>query len=343
MCSYFACRNAGIKFRYCVYCKLPVAKRNFAKRHRHWGKIAPSDLPKDILDGTSGDDDLSTSEQGTMERIEGDKHGDNGDDERDASVATYKQVSPPADSPNQLISDELLGELMTRNVAEVQQEQTPPKEPLSEEALAGFIEERRKPWEELLLERPKLPHGSAMLAWVQEILRVSDMGEALPPATSVIVPATATDVFDSDHSPKQVADTQLKVSTESKSIKDDWQQLDAMRSSETGSPAPEASNGEAVTLATQLSDNQAKGDGERTGGREVIGESAIVAENRVDRGTDENDRGYDDDDDDENDCDDDDDKYDKGEKEDGEIPDDASTSSEDSVDLRSSKKARISS
>jgi len=35
ICSYFSCRNAGIKFRYCIKCKVPVAKRNFHQRHSH--------------------------------------------------------------------------------------------------------------------------------------------------------------------------------------------------------------------------------------------------------------------------------------------------------------------
>ncbi|KAL7539715.1 hypothetical protein ACHAXR_009529 [Thalassiosira sp. AJA248-18] len=35
MCSYTACRQAGVKFRYCLHCKVPVAKRNFRNRHRH--------------------------------------------------------------------------------------------------------------------------------------------------------------------------------------------------------------------------------------------------------------------------------------------------------------------
>jgi hypothetical protein len=30
-----ACRNAGVKFRYCSHCKAPVAKRNFRRRHNH--------------------------------------------------------------------------------------------------------------------------------------------------------------------------------------------------------------------------------------------------------------------------------------------------------------------
>src|SRR5210317_1898408 len=44
VCSYDACRNAGIKFRYCVFCSLPVAKRNFFKKHKHDGKIPPERL-----------------------------------------------------------------------------------------------------------------------------------------------------------------------------------------------------------------------------------------------------------------------------------------------------------
>lgn len=35
VCSFPACRQAGVKFRYCVDCKVPVAKRNFRNRHRH--------------------------------------------------------------------------------------------------------------------------------------------------------------------------------------------------------------------------------------------------------------------------------------------------------------------
>jgi hypothetical protein len=34
-CSFPACRSAGAKFRYCLHCKVPVAKRNFRNRHKH--------------------------------------------------------------------------------------------------------------------------------------------------------------------------------------------------------------------------------------------------------------------------------------------------------------------
>ena len=331
MCSYFVCRNAGIKFRYCVYCKLPVAKRNFAKRHRHWGKIAPSDLPKDILDGTPGDDDLSTSEQGTIEIIKGEKQGEQGDDERDASVASSTRGSAPPANSHQWSSDELLGELMARNAEELQQEQTTPLEPLSDDTLARFVKERQVAWQDLLLRRPKSPSSSAMLGWVQEILRVSDVGGGAPPANSVIPTVAASGSFVGKDPVKDVVDTKSNVSNESECLNGTEHQPDALRSSETCNAGSKKSNGHSVMVATQNADKQEKG-------KEDVGEPAVVTGTQVNDRKVENDHEYDDDDDFDNE----DDEYGDGEDEEGEIPDDASTSSEDSVDLRISKKAKTS-
>jgi hypothetical protein len=55
MCSYYACRNTGIKFRYCAYCNVPVAKRNFRKRHQHGNE------PDADGESHSGDDSASAS------------------------------------------------------------------------------------------------------------------------------------------------------------------------------------------------------------------------------------------------------------------------------------------
>lgn len=35
LCSHPTCRAAGVKFRYCFYCKKPVTKQNFRSRHLH--------------------------------------------------------------------------------------------------------------------------------------------------------------------------------------------------------------------------------------------------------------------------------------------------------------------
>jgi len=56
MCSYPACRQAGVKFRYCVHCKVPVAKRNFRNRHRH---------------GVSGGEESSSEEEEVCQPVAG--------------------------------------------------------------------------------------------------------------------------------------------------------------------------------------------------------------------------------------------------------------------------------
>ena len=42
MCSYPACRNAGVKFCFCTVCRIPVAKRNFRIRHNHCDFVPPN-------------------------------------------------------------------------------------------------------------------------------------------------------------------------------------------------------------------------------------------------------------------------------------------------------------
>jgi hypothetical protein len=40
VCSYPACRDSGVKFRYCLFCRVPVARRNFRLRHNHEAEAA---------------------------------------------------------------------------------------------------------------------------------------------------------------------------------------------------------------------------------------------------------------------------------------------------------------
>jgi len=66
VCSYPSCRQAGVKFRYCLHCKVPVAKRNFRNRHRHG-------VPGGDGGSDSGEDDasISSEEEGTAEDNDG--------------------------------------------------------------------------------------------------------------------------------------------------------------------------------------------------------------------------------------------------------------------------------
>ena len=53
ICSYDHCRNAGVKFKFCGVCQMPVAKRNFRNRHKH-----EDVLGKGSLDNVEGLDDI---------------------------------------------------------------------------------------------------------------------------------------------------------------------------------------------------------------------------------------------------------------------------------------------
>lgn len=53
LCSHPICAASGRKFRYCSVCMVPVAKRNFSKRHGH-GLLLPPQLPYIELEGGGG-------------------------------------------------------------------------------------------------------------------------------------------------------------------------------------------------------------------------------------------------------------------------------------------------
>lgn len=80
MCSYPACRQAGVKFRYCLHCKVPVAKRNFRNRHRH---------------GVPGADGESISDDDNEENLSSDDEDDNNDNSA-AKVAKASDNSTAA-------------------------------------------------------------------------------------------------------------------------------------------------------------------------------------------------------------------------------------------------------
>jgi len=69
LCSFPACRSAGAKFRYCLHCKVPVAKRNFRNRHRH-GAAQPG--------GSTKKENLKTAETSDDKKKTGNEKEDEG-------------------------------------------------------------------------------------------------------------------------------------------------------------------------------------------------------------------------------------------------------------------------
>lgn len=180
ICSYFACRNAGIKFRYCSHCKVPVAKRNFRKRHKHGGE----DLGN-LADDSDGDDEVcvpvkkagipSQITASRKEEVEADgissQSTDSNADKRASNnaAAARKAAAVAARKPP------LKG-------AAAAPAATAPSGAEGGDDKAGA--DRRRRWMELLEKRPSTKQGDSMSSWLMEVLAVSDLETLIVPGES---------------------------------------------------------------------------------------------------------------------------------------------------------------
>lgn len=309
VCSYFACRNAGIKFRYCVYCKLPVAKRNFAKRHRHVGKIPASDLPGDFDDSLE-EDDLSNSEQGYAGmKLSAKVKTDMSKTNVAGSVAeAAASVSEPCNS-GQWSAKELLDLLIARNVQELQSENNGARNlPITAEILGTLLQKKQGDWDKLLLDRPRSTNDpSAMASWLLEVLRVSDVDKETTPGVAAAPIKTSAKRKKPSLKAKKRKLIQKAVTNPNKVKIETINNVEMAMTLETNGETVKKPTAPGAKKAKSKPPNKATEEEEEDETESEVGEekenveeeSSVVMED-----------------------------------------DDASTSSEDSVDLRASKKAR---
>ena len=185
ICSYFACRNAGIKFRYCSHCKVPVAKRNFRKRHKHGGFR--------MVGYDSGDEE--EVHQGIPSQITASR----------GEAATDGISSQSADSNQDAkqAGEDLLQQQVRTSMQTFESRK---KEPAVAAAPSGAgPQDRESRWMNLLSKRPQTKDDSAMSTWLMEVLAVSDTSTPLDkgdaemkkpavPAVAAVPPVAAVPV-----------------------------------------------------------------------------------------------------------------------------------------------------
>jgi len=175
ICSYFACRNAGIKFRYCSHCKVPVAKRNFRKRHKHGGE----DMAQIPGDDSEAEDEIPHPKKGIPTQITANRKDDDGL-KSESTDSDRKEKKPSAQkgaaarAPAFESSKKKKKEVPARASAAV------PVLQFKEGTKISF--DRQKRWMELLEKRPSTRDGDSMSAWLMEVLAVSDLDTPLKPA-----------------------------------------------------------------------------------------------------------------------------------------------------------------
>jgi hypothetical protein len=162
ICSYFACRNAGIKFRYCTHCKVPVAKRNFRKRHKH-GKPAPNELGEDEASHSGVEEPESPVKKTEVDSSKSAVEAYSLSQERAPNnMSTTNGIFIKPDNEKAKVVDDKEGKSSVPVV-------------VSGQGPRVISAERKRLWADLLLRRPLTKDGEAVSAWLMDVLSISDL------------------------------------------------------------------------------------------------------------------------------------------------------------------------
>lgn len=205
VCSHPACRNAGVKFRYCSFCKAPVAKRNFRRRHNHGGETSTSS--SDDLDDESAkmstvsatssrrlisaseeepeakraklvisseDDDVATTTDSSKSSTENGRNSSSSSDEPNSSSSSDE---PKHTEPSKRTEKAEVAKPAPKHDAPIAAGEADSSTATIKASGKSISLERREQWAKLLEERPITNDSESMSAWIDKILKVSDAGE----------------------------------------------------------------------------------------------------------------------------------------------------------------------
>ena len=148
LCSFPSCRSAGAKFRYCLHCKVPVAKRNFRNRHKH-GNLGGLDKKKGNLKSPESPSDLDKKK-----KADGEEDFNNSKTDDGGECKSAETEDDAAEEGKVTVAS-------TQDANKVQQ------------------------WVELLENKPDAGDKPAMAIWMLNLMNATEGGGAPPAATGV--------------------------------------------------------------------------------------------------------------------------------------------------------------
>eukprot|EP00529_Nitzschia_sp_RCC80_P015140 CAMPEP_0113482200 /NCGR_PEP_ID=MMETSP0014_2-20120614/22796_1 /TAXON_ID=2857 /ORGANISM="Nitzschia sp." /LENGTH=699 /DNA_ID=CAMNT_0000375709 /DNA_START=307 /DNA_END=2406 /DNA_ORIENTATION=- /assembly_acc=CAM_ASM_000159 len=165
LCSHPACRSAGVKFRYCYYCKKPVTKQNFRSRHLH------ADLDPNKSDGPN----VTAAITNKVRRSSGGPN--NGPTKRrspNPSLGLPSTMCQPCDDSDEHTgTDEIVRpKKQMRSSIKEEHRQGGDKEEPSRRSVTEYNVSRRSHWRSLLDRRPSDP--SMIHVWIRDVVVGSD-------------------------------------------------------------------------------------------------------------------------------------------------------------------------
>lgn len=176
ICSFPACRNRGVKFLYCAYCKDPVAKRNFRNQHSH----------ADGAEGTIAAAQPSIQQTSHVASATGKQH-----DHKEATTEPSSELSmskkrkmsttqdvteddPLPTSSSGLKIGPASGNASSSEGDKSTSEHSDENDEISKK-IASIDMARRSAWERLLVSRPSTDDNEVLAAWLVRVMAVSDL------------------------------------------------------------------------------------------------------------------------------------------------------------------------
>lgn len=166
-CSHHECVESGRRFRYCKVCELPVAKRNFPKRHGHGLIHSAKDLKE--VDYICGFVDTTSDEAGSCHPCEED--------------GAFKVMEKPRH--RRVVSVDVANQFRSQQSASSQRIIAQPME--NKSILDLSVSE--KEWLKLLHHRPDLEEESMMSIWMDKIISFAEEKDSAPSRAQPVAPA----------------------------------------------------------------------------------------------------------------------------------------------------------
>ena len=200
ICSYFACRNAGIKFRYCSQCKVPVAKRNFRKRHKHGG----DPIAGGKGDDSCGEEDNAAAKKGIPSQItasheEAAEADGISSQSADSTNNQLESKAKPVNVAGSTSGADVQQGLVRNSMRTFESARSKTAAALLGSAAAQssprtISGDRKARWVALLAKRPSTKDSDTMSAWLMEVLAVSDLETPLQMGGSMTEAAEVGDI-----------------------------------------------------------------------------------------------------------------------------------------------------
>lgn len=189
ICSFDACRSAGVKFLYCEHCDLPAGRKHFTERHLHGqcvGKTT-SATTETVASVSGSSQPQQQQHEFSNERVVKQETGDSAaskesqplNRERGATVVAVPQIHPscPDDDMDPVVAgapEAAAGAPSLRGEDGTASSYENVNQPASELTSQIGRAELMNQWDALLLERPARGDEQAMAEWLIRILRVSN-------------------------------------------------------------------------------------------------------------------------------------------------------------------------